>query len=78
MGVASSVRGNMLMESSAKVEIHPDGSATVSSAMTDIGTGSYTILAQIASEILGIPVSRISLSLGDTNDPPAAGSGGCA
>ena len=76
MGVASSVRGNMLMESSAKVEIHPDGSATVSSAMTDIGTGSYTILAQIASEILGIPVSQISLSLGDTNDPPAAGSGG--
>ena len=76
MGVASAVRGNMLMESSAKVEIHPDGSATVSSAMTDIGTGSYTILAQIASEILGIPVDRITLALGDTNAPPAAGSGG--
>ncbi|WP_454887053.1 xanthine dehydrogenase family protein molybdopterin-binding subunit [Sphingomonas oryzagri] len=76
MGMASAVRGNMLMESSAKVEIHPDGSATISSAMTDIGTGSYTILAQIASEILGIPLTRISLSLGDTNDPPAAGSGG--
>jgi xanthine dehydrogenase YagR molybdenum-binding subunit len=76
MGVASAVRGNMLQESSAKVEIHPDGSATVSSAMTDIGTGSYTILAQIASEILGIPVENITMSLGDTNDPPAAGSGG--
>ncbi|WP_246332121.1 xanthine dehydrogenase family protein molybdopterin-binding subunit [Sphingomonas chungangi] len=76
MGMASAVRGNMLMESSAKVEIHPDGSATVSSAMTDIGTGSYTILAQIASEILGIPVARITLELGDTNAPPAAGSGG--
>jgi xanthine dehydrogenase YagR molybdenum-binding subunit len=76
IGVASAVRGNQLMQSSAKVEIHPDGSATVSSAMTDIGTGSYTILAQIASEILGIPVERITLSLGDTNDPPAAGSGG--
>ena len=76
MGVASAVRGNMMMESSAKVEIHPDGSATVSSAMTDIGTGSYTILAQIASEILGIPVANITMSLGDTNDPPAAGSGG--
>ncbi len=76
MGVASAVRGNMMMESSAKVEIHPDGSATVSSAMTDIGTGSYTILAQIASEILGIPVENITMSLGDTNDPPAAGSGG--
>lgn len=76
MGVASAVRGNMLMESSAKVEIHPDGTATVSSAMTDIGTGSYTILAQIASEILGIPVDAITMNLGDTNDPPAAGSGG--
>lgn len=76
MGVASAVRGNMLMESSAKVELHADGSATVSSAMTDIGTGSYTILAQIASEILGIPVHRIVMALGDTNDPPAAGSGG--
>jgi xanthine dehydrogenase YagR molybdenum-binding subunit len=44
--------------------------------MTDIGTGSYTILAQIASEILGIPVDRITTALGDTNAPPAAGSGG--
>jgi xanthine dehydrogenase YagR molybdenum-binding subunit len=76
MGVASASRSNMLMQSAAKVEIHPDGSATVSSAMTDIGTGSYTIMAQIASEILGIPVDRITMSLGDTNDPPAAGSGG--
>lgn len=76
MGVASAVRANMLMDSSAKVEIRPDGTATVSSAMTDIGTGSYTILAQIASEILGIPVERIEMALGDTNDPPAAGSGG--
>ncbi|WBO24654.1 xanthine dehydrogenase family protein molybdopterin-binding subunit [Sphingomonas abietis] len=76
MGMASAVRGNMLMESSAKVELHADGSATVSSAMTDIGTGSYTILAQIASEILGIPVDRIGMALGDTHDPPAAGSGG--
>ena len=76
IGMASAIRGNMLMETSAKVEIHPDGTATVSSAMTDIGTGSYTILAQIASEMLGIPVDRIAMALGDTNDPPAAGSGG--
>ena len=46
--------------------------------MTDIGTGSYTILAQIASEILGIPVDRITMALGDTNarrpqDPAARG-----
>jgi len=76
MGVASAARSNTLMQSSAKVEIAPDGTATVATAMTDIGTGSYTILAQIASEILGIPVEKITLRLGDTNDPPAAGSGG--
>ena len=56
--------------------IHPDGSVTVSSAMTDIGTGSYTILTQVASEMLGIPMDRITMRLGDTNDVPAAGSGG--
>ena len=76
MGVAAAARSNVLMETSAKVAIHSDGSATVSSAMTDIGTGSYTILTQIASEILGIPMARIRMELGDTNDVPAAGSGG--
>ena len=76
MGVAAAARSNMLQESSAKVAIHPDGSATVSSAMTDIGTGSYTILTQVASELLGIPMDRITMVLGDTNDVPAAGSGG--
>ncbi|WP_433908830.1 xanthine dehydrogenase family protein molybdopterin-binding subunit [Sphingomonas yabuuchiae] len=76
MGVASATRSNMLQQSSAKVELHPDGTATVSSAMTDIGTGSYTIMAQIAAEILGLPVERVTMALGDTNDPPAAGSGG--
>ena len=76
MGVAAAARANQLMETSAKVAIHPDGSVTVSSAMTDIGTGSYTILTQVASEILGVPMERITMELGDTNDVPAAGSGG--
>ena len=76
MGVAAACRSNQLQQSAAKVELHPDGSATVSSAMTDIGTGSYTIMAQIAAEILGLPVEKVTMSLGDTNDPPAAGSGG--
>ena len=76
MGVAAAARANILMETSAKVAIHSDGSVTVSSAMTDIGTGSYTILSQIASEILGVPMERITMKLGDTNDVPAAGSGG--
>ena len=76
MGVAAAARANLLMETSAKVAIHKDGTVTVSSAMTDIGTGSYTILSQIASEMLGVPMDRITMELGDTNDVPAAGSGG--
>lgn len=76
MGVAIAVRTNMLMESSAKVAIDANGRATVSSAMTDIGTGSYTILGQIAGELLGLPLDQVSVVLGDTDLPDAAGSGG--
>jgi xanthine dehydrogenase YagR molybdenum-binding subunit len=44
--------------------------------MTDIGTGTYTILTQIAAEMLGLPLERILVELGDTSFPQAAGSGG--
>ncbi len=76
LGVAAAVRGNMLMESSARVTLTRGGQAIVETAMTDIGTGSYTILAQIAGEMLGLPINRVSVKLGDTDFPPAAGSGG--
>lgn len=76
LGVAAAVRGNMLMESSARVTLTRGGQAIVETAMTDIGTGSYTILAQIAGEMLGLPIERVSVKLGDTDFPPAAGSGG--
>lgn len=76
MGVAAAARSNMLKDSSARVSIHSDGSVTVSSAMTDIGTGSYTILTQVAAEVLGVAMDQVKMELGDTNDVPAAGSGG--
>ena len=76
LGVAASVRGNMLMESSARVTLTRGGQAIVETAMTDIGTGSYTILAQIAGEMLGLPIDCVHVKLGDTDFPPAAGSGG--
>ena len=44
--------------------------------MTDIGTGTYTILAQIAAEMLGLPIEHVRVELGDTDFPQAAGSGG--
>jgi len=44
--------------------------------MTDIGTGSYTIIAQTAAEMLGVPLSRVVVRLGDSAFPVSAGSGG--
>ena len=76
MGMAAATRGNPLLLSKANVRLDPDGTATVRMAMTDIGTGTYTILAQIAAEMLGLPIERVRVELGDTNFPQAAGSGG--
>jgi xanthine dehydrogenase YagR molybdenum-binding subunit len=76
MGMAAATRGNPLQLSKANVRLDPDGIATVRMAMTDIGTGTYTILAQIAAEMLGLPMERVRVELGDTNFPQAAGSGG--
>src|SRR6202171_1180365 len=76
MGMAAATRGNPLLLSKANVRLAPDGTATVRMAMTDIGTGTYTILAQIAAEMLGLPTERVRVELGDTSFPQAAGSGG--
>jgi xanthine dehydrogenase YagR molybdenum-binding subunit len=76
IGVAAATRGNPLQSSKANVRLGPDGIATVRMAMTDIGTGTYTILTQIAAEMLGLPPAQIRMELGDTAFPMAAGSGG--
>ena len=76
MGMAAAVRSNMLQKSAAKVAIDASGHATITTDMTDIGTGTYTILGQIAGELLGLPMDNVTVQLGDTNLPPSAGSGG--
>jgi xanthine dehydrogenase YagR molybdenum-binding subunit len=76
MGVAAAARSNLLRPSVARVAITPAGTAIVETDMTDIGTGTYTILGQIAGELLGLPVDRVEVRLGDSDFPPAAGSGG--
>ncbi|MEF2074260.1 xanthine dehydrogenase family protein molybdopterin-binding subunit [Consotaella aegiceratis] len=75
-GMAAASRANMLQPSSAEVSLRPDGSATIKTDMTDIGTGSYTILAQTAGELLGLAVDRIDVQLGDSSLPKSSGSGG--
>lgn len=76
LGMASAVRVNMVVEARARVRLTPDGRAEVESDMTDIGTGTYAVLTQIASEMLGLPMDRVTTRLGDTDLPPGSGSGG--
>lgn len=76
MGMASAVRVNKVTEARARVRLTPDGRAEVETDMTDIGTGTYAALTQIASEMLGLPVERVTTTLGDTDLPPGSGSGG--
>lgn len=76
MGVAAGFRLNLLMPSAARIRLEPSGRLIVETDMTDIGTGSYTILAQTAAEMMGVPVDAVTVKLGDSAFPPSAGSGG--
>ena len=61
---------------SAMVRLLPDGTAIVRSGTQDLGTGTYTVMTQIAADALGLPPERIDFELGDTLMPPAGVSGG--
>ena len=76
MGVAAAFRNNLVMKSGARVRLDRQGMVTVETDMTDIGTGSYTIIAQTAAEMLGVPLDRVEVRLGDSSFPASAGSGG--
>jgi xanthine dehydrogenase YagR molybdenum-binding subunit len=63
--------------SEASVKLTPDGDLQVRCGTQDIGTGTYTVLAQIAAQIVGIPLAHTTVELGDTDlpeGPPSAGS----
>jgi xanthine dehydrogenase YagR molybdenum-binding subunit len=76
MGVAAAFRNNLVMPSGARVRLDQDGVVTVETDMTDIGTGSYTIIAQTAAEMMGVGVDKVAVQLGDSRFPVSAGSGG--
>jgi xanthine dehydrogenase YagR molybdenum-binding subunit len=60
----------------ASVQLRDDGTARVASGTQDIGTGTYTILAQLASEKTGVPLDDVEVVLGDTSLPEGPISGG--
>jgi xanthine dehydrogenase YagR molybdenum-binding subunit len=76
IGVAAAYRDNLLTKSAARVRLDGRGILTVETDMTDIGTGSYTIIAQTAAEMMGLPIDKIVVRLGDSSFPVSAGSGG--
>ena len=76
MGVAAAFRNNLNGPSAARVRLDKSGVVTVETDMTDIGTGSYTIIAQTAAEMMGLPLDKVVVKLGDSAFPVSAGSGG--
>jgi xanthine dehydrogenase YagR molybdenum-binding subunit len=76
MGMAAAFRNNLLMKSGARVRLDRRGIVTVETDMTDIGTGSYTIIAQTAAEMMGLPLAKVAVHLGDSAYPVSSGSGG--
>ncbi|ART64611.1 aldehyde oxidase [Kushneria marisflavi] len=63
-------------ECEARVSLRADGTAYVTCATQDIGTGTYTIIAQTVSELTGLPLEKITVRLGDTSYPAGPVSGG--
>jgi len=76
IGVAAAFRNNLVMKSGARVRLDANGIVTVETDMTDIGTGSYTIIGQTAAEMLGVGLDKVVVKLGDSDFPVSAGSGG--
>lgn len=76
MGMATSTYPTNRMPAAASVRLAPDGTALVRSGTQDIGTGTYTTMAQVAADALGLPIERVRVELGDSRLPPAPVSGG--
>ncbi len=75
-GVAGAYRGGPATTSGARVRLQDTGRIIVETDMTDIGTGSYTILAQTVAETMGVELGAVDVRLGDSAFPVSAGSGG--
>ena len=76
-GMAAAIYTHWRWPGKARVTLNGDGSALVQAAAHDIGTGTYTIMAQVAADALGLPPDRVNVLLGDTRLPeshPAIGS----
>jgi xanthine dehydrogenase YagR molybdenum-binding subunit len=76
MGMATATYPANRSEASAIARILPDGTAMVASGTQDLGTGTYTVMTQVAADALGFAPENIRFALGDSSLPRAPGSGG--
>jgi xanthine dehydrogenase YagR molybdenum-binding subunit len=75
-GMATGIWEALQMESAVRIALTANGHAEVVSAFSDIGTGTYTIMAQVAADMLGLPLDNITVRLGDSTLPQAPVEGG--
>ncbi|PLC51356.1 aldehyde oxidase [Pollutimonas subterranea] len=75
-GMATGIWDALMLKASARATLDERGILTIASAASDIGTGTYTIMAQIVAGALGLPLDRVKVSLGDSSLPPAGLAGG--
>jgi len=75
-GMASGVWEALQMPATVRIVLTANGHAEVATAASDIGTGTYTIMAQVAADMLGLPIENISVKLGDSTLPACPVEGG--
>jgi len=75
-GMASGVWEALQMPAAVRIVLTANGHAEVATAASDIGTGTYTIMAQVAADMLGLPIGNISVKLGDSTLPQCPVEGG--
>jgi xanthine dehydrogenase YagR molybdenum-binding subunit len=76
LGMSTGIWEALQMEFAVRIVLTANGHAEVSCATSDIGTGTYTIMAQVAAETLGLPLDNITVKLGDSTLPHAPVEGG--
>ncbi len=75
-GMATGIWEALQVEAAVRIVLTANGHAEVACAFSDIGTGTYTIMAQVAADLLGLPIDNITVKLGDSTLPQAPVEGG--
>ena len=75
-GMATGIWEALQMPMAARIVLTGNGHAEVSCATSDIGTGTYTVMAQVAADMLGLPIDNVTVKLGDSTLPQAPVEGG--